>query len=167
MSYQDPVIAKLISVLNAQGPASLLNRYYFGDPLVVNKSALPAVFISRDKTVTGNDTVAEDYSRMGIAINVVYDLTRDFGQAFNNIQSSLAVYELMEGRGANYDFLPNSILGVLRGNYQLDATLYINLDKEVELDYGVTVNKRGEGIFAVEGVARFEVYHYQLSPQAP
>lgn len=162
--YRDPVIAKIIAVLNASGPVKLKNRYFQGDPVVVAKSQLPAVFISKDKTNIGNDTVSEDFSRMPMVLNVVYDLTRDFGQAFDNIDSATAVYEMLEARNPDYSLRSDSIAAVLRHNQQLDAHLYIDFDKDLELDYGVSIGKRGDGIFTVEGVCKFEVYGYQLQP---
>ena len=70
----------------------------------------------------------------------------------------------LEARDPSYALRPDSIAYVLRKFYQLDSKLYINLDKDMEIDYGVSVNKRGEGIFTVEGVIRIEVFHYQLAP---
>src|SRR5579885_510890 len=102
MVYQDPVLAKLVGLLNAEGPSELKNRYFFGDPLVVPRSQLPAVFITKDQTRIDEGSNAEDESRMVVVLNVVYDLTRDFNQAFNDINSANTLYDVVEGRNADY-----------------------------------------------------------------
>lgn len=164
-NYSDPVLAKIISVLNAEGPAALKGKYYQGDPVqVVNKSFLPAAFVTRDRTQVSNISNAEDESKMPIAINVVYDLTRDFNQAFNNISSSVSVYEWIEARNADYTLRDDSILYVLRKYQQLDRKLWINLSAPLEAHYGIGLQKRGPGIFSVEGIIRLEIIQHQIRP---
>jgi hypothetical protein len=129
--YRDPIIALIISLLNTSGPASLKNKYYHGDPVIVNKSLLPACFISKDTTSFGNESTSEDLVRMPLVINVVYDLTRDFNQAFDNVNSASAVYEMLEARNPDYSLRQDAIVAVLRHNQQIAPHLYINLDKDV------------------------------------
>jgi len=166
MVYQDPVLAKLVGLLNAEGPSELKNRYFFGDPLVVPRSQLPAVFITKDQTRIDEGSNAEDESRMVVVLNVVYDLTRDFNQAFNDINSANTLYDVVEGRNADYTLKPTSLAYILREHQALDQphNLWINHDTPLEPEYGVTVNKRGEGVYTVEAVLRIMVVHQQLRP---
>lgn len=162
--YRDPFITKLIGIFNAEGPASLKNRYYYGDPMVVAKSQLPAVFISKDKTTIAPETNEEDVSTIPMIINVVMDLTRDFGQAFNSINSMNQVYEAIEARNVDYTLRSDSLAYLLRKHMELDSQVWIDLSSGLELDYGVGMGKRGEGIFTVEGVMKFTVTHIQMRP---
>lgn len=162
--YRDPIIAKLISVLSASGPSFLKNRYFSGDPLQVPKSQLPAVFITKDNTTIAPATNAEDASVMPLVANVVLDLTRDWNQAFDRVNSSDMLYEAVEARNANYTLKSTSLAYLLRKNVQLDTNLWISADSELTIDYGVGIEKRGPGIFTVEAVLRFTVTHHQIRP---
>jgi hypothetical protein len=163
--YRDPVIELLKSVLNAHGPAALQNKYFTGDPLVVAKSRLPAVFITRDVTRITNEDVVNDRHDMAIVLNVVQDLTADFNQAFDQLNSSVTLYRWIEGRNADYTLRSDSLLYILR-NYQetIANNMWINMAEAVEASYGVTVNKRGNGIYSVEAVIHVLITALQMSP---
>lgn len=163
-TYRDPVITAIIALLNAEGHKDLKNRFFYGDPLLVNRSQLPAVFISRDSSSIDDEDVATDRSRMKMVINVVYDLTRDFNQDFANINSANAIYEYIEGRNDDFTLKTTSIAYILRKYQQINSHLYINLDVPLELDYGIGVEKRGQGVYTTEGVVRFEVMNIALQP---
>lgn len=163
-SYHDPMITRIIQILNAEGPSQLKNRYYYGDPLMVAKAMLPAVFITKDKTMIRSASTAEDELRMPMVINVVMDLTSDFNKAFNDTQSANTLYELVEGRDNHYQLKPTSIAYILRKYQQLDNQLWIDANTTLELDYGIGVQKRGPGIYTVESVIRLNVLHHQLRP---
>lgn len=167
MSLHDPVISKIIEKLNAEGPAFLKNRYFYGDPLVVNASNLPACFVCKDSTAVRIADSAQDEHRMNLFINVVLDMKRDFNQSFENINSASTLYDLMEGRGSNYAVRTDTIAYVLRKYQQLDTNLWINYDQELTIDYGVGIEKRGPGVFTVEAVARFSAEHLELNGGAP
>ena len=161
---RDPIVTKIIALFNASGPARLKNRYFYGDPLLVPKSQLPAVFISKDGTSIGNEDVATDRSELRYAINVVEDLTRDFNQAFDSIGATSLVEDYLEGLTDDYDLKPTSLAYILRKNQSIGPHLYINIEVPLELDYGVTIGKRGDGLYTVEGVLKFEVTALQMLP---
>lgn len=163
--YRDPIIARLAQLLTDEGPKELAGRYYHGDPVrVPGKSYLPAVFISKDDTTVGTVTNAEDETTTNLVINVVYDLSRDFSQAFDAISSSATLYDLIEGRGDDYTLKPASLVYVLRAHEQLDPNLWMNLEEPMAVEYGVGIEKRGEGIYTAEAVLRVQVKHHQLRP---
>lgn len=162
--YRDPIITKLIEVLEAEGPKQLKGRYYLGDPLVVPKSVLPAAFITKDTTVIDAETNAEDRSEITYVINVVYDLTRDFGSASKDGGSTNALYEVMEARDEHYNIAPGAICYVLRAHEQLDDQLWFSPGTTVEPSYGVGVEKRGAGLYSVEAVVKVTLRHIQLWP---
>lgn len=164
MSYKDPVITSLITVFNAEGPAQFKNRYYYGDPLQVGESALPAVFISKDTTAISAASLAETERSQKYVINVVYNLKRDFGKAFNDISAANSIYDLIEGCIDDFTLKSTSLSAILMKHQQLDSMLWINLDEPLELDYGTTINKRGEGVFTAEGVLKLTIVHHQIRP---
>lgn len=160
--YRDPVIQKVISGLQANGPEILRNSYYSGDPLRVAKSKLPAAFITKDSTTIREASNAEDQSVMPMVLNVVLDLTRDWGQAFDRVNSSDLLYEAVEARNDDYTLKSTSLAYQLRKNHQLDTNLWIS--GELSIEYGVGVEKRGPEIFTVEAILRFAVTHHQIRP---
>lgn len=162
--YKDPIITTIIGLFNSYGPPELKNRYFYGDPLQVPKSQLPAVFITKDGTDISNLTNAEDQAAISLVANVVLDLSRDFNQAFDNIASSNAMYDFMEGRDVNYELKPTSLCYILRKYQSLANNLWINPEQPLRPDYGIGVEKRGPGIFTVEGVIRFMVLQKQITP---
>ncbi|MET3349040.1 UNVERIFIED_ORG: hypothetical protein ABID57_000709 [Arthrobacter sp. UYEF1] len=164
MTYKDPIITRLITLFNAEGPTTLRNRYYYGDPLQVNEAALPAVFISKDMTQVSGASLAETQRAQRYVINVVYDLKRDFGKAFNDIAAANSIYDLIEGCNVDYTLKSTSLAAILLKHQQLGTELWINLNTDLELDYGTTINKRGEGIFTAEGVLKLSIVHHQVRP---
>ena len=165
--YKDPIIKRLITVLNAEGPPALKNRYYYGDPIMVAKSVLPACFITKDETLITAETNMEDRNAVRLVLNVVYDLTRDFNKSLEQITGANSLYEMMEGRDATtYNLLPNTIAYVLRKYQTLDGSgkLWIDIDTETSVDYGVRLEQRGPGIYTVEGVISCVVRHVEVKP---
>ncbi len=127
MTYRDPIITKLISLFNAEGPSTLKNRYYYGDPLQVGESALPAVFISKDTTTVSGASLAETERTQKYVINVVYDLKRDMGKAFNDIAAANSVYDLIEGCNDDYTLKSTSLSAIILKHQQLGTELWLSL----------------------------------------
>lgn len=164
--YRDPILERLITKLDTEGPAELKNRYFYGDPLQVPKSSLPACFVTKDTTRVDTAANAEIKTEMQVVLNVVFDLTRDFNQAFDNISSSNTLYDCLEGRNADYTLKPTSLVFILDKYQTLDTNLWIALGSPLEPDYGIGIEKRGPGIYTVEGVIRLTLIHHQLRPGA-
>ncbi len=163
--YEDPILIKIIKVLNEHGPVQLKNKYGLGDPIVVNQSQLPMAFISYDTLTVGDYTNAELESRLNVVINVVYDIKRDFMQGLSNVEGHMSLVELLSGRNSDYSLRVNSIMGALRAHQDLDNKLWIDVGTLSEVDYGVGLEKRGSGIYTAEGVLRFTVINQQLKPE--
>lgn len=164
--YRDPILDLLKTVLNDEGPAALKGRYYVGDPLIIGKAKMPAVFITRDKTRVNNDDVQDDMHIMPVVLNVVQDLTKDFNQAFDNLSSANTLYEWVEARNADMTLRSDSLLYVLRAHQEFANNLWINQAGGVEANYGVGIQKRGQGIYSVEAVIKLEIDLLQAQPPA-
>lgn len=163
--YRDPVLLKLRDVLNQYGPKQLKNRYYFGDPLIVNASELPACFMSIDSQTVDNVTNAELETRIFVVLNVVYDHRRDLMQALDNIESHMSIVDLIGGRNEDYSLKADSILGCLRAHEDLDTKLWIDVGSLSTADYGVGVEKRGPGIYTAEGIIRVQIINHSIKPE--
>lgn len=170
MIYRDPILVKLRDILNTDGPKVLKDRYYFGDPIVVNVSKLPACFISFDRQEVSNADNSHLESRMSIVFNVVYDHKRDINQALDNIESHMSVVDIIEGRydekNANpFAIRKDTLIGALRLHEDLGNNLWIDVGTASGAEYGLGIGKRGPGIYTAEGIVRIEVKHHQIKPE--
>lgn len=168
--YRDPILVKIRDILNQDGPKKLKDRYYFGDPIAVNVSNLPACFISFDRQQISNADNSHLESNMSVVFNVVYDHKRDLMQAFDNIESHMSVVDIIEGRHDEKDPNPyairkDTILGALRLHEDLGNNLWIDVGTTSDAEYGVGVGKRGPGIYTAEGIVRIQVKQHQLKPE--
>ena len=163
--YRDPLMAKLVQILNAEGPAQLKNKYYYGDPIVVPERMLPACFINFDWQRIHDADNAHLESIISVVFNVVWDTKRDMNQQLDNIEGHMSVVRMIAGRGDDYALLPDSIIGVLRKHQDLDTNLWIDVGTDTEADWGVGIGKRGPGIYTAEGILRTQLRHHQLKPE--
>ena len=69
--YEDPVIQKVIDLLEASGPSKLRGRYINGDVLLPNKSELPLCYITKDVTTAQPATNLEDENLFQLVATVI------------------------------------------------------------------------------------------------
>jgi len=165
--YKDPVIQKLIDVLEADGPADLKGKYHHGDVLVPAKSDLPMVTIARDRTRITQASDLEDDNIMPLVINILYDYTRDLTNDFDVAAGVTSLYQLVEERDeVNYRIKPGTIAWVLRNKQQLANKLWLAVgpNEVLDIDYGLGVERRGPGIFSVESVIRITARAHTARP---
>jgi hypothetical protein len=155
--YEDPVIAKVIELLDANGPSKLRGKYINGDVLSPNKSELPLCYIAKDETVAQPATNMEDEHLFQLVATVIFDWTQDLNEAYDIIAGTPELYEICEGRNGDYTVKEDTLLYQLRKSEQLDADLWIGIGTPVQISYGLGVDRRGPGSFSVEAVIRFAV----------
>lgn len=164
--YKDPVLERVKEWMNEHGPKELRGRYGVGDPGVVNKAQLarPMAFISYEDQSFAMSASHELGSTMPIVIDVVHDMTKDFGQGLD-ATSHLAVTELACGRNADFSVGEDSIVGVLRNHQDLSKTedslqLFVDLatTTTVEFDY----QNRDKGLVTAEARVRFALTTEQI-----
>lgn len=156
MQYEDPILAKLRNLLNEHGPKDLRNKYYLGDPMVVDKSSLPMCFISYERQSVIDDASYSIETHSTVLINVAYDLTRDFNSMAKRSGSHMALVKMICGRDSKNKLLPETILSVLR-QFQDEQSdeLIIDLGSQTEIEY--VVSERGGSVFTNEALIRFTV----------
>lgn len=171
--YRDPIIDKIIEKLEAEGPSELVGKYYNGDVLLVPKSELPICSIAKDTTrISPADNMTDD-NLMPLVLNVLYDYTSDLDQSSDIVAGVTGLYKMLEGRGQDdgagpYDLNANSIAYILRKYQTLDAAnnlwLQVGPSEETQIDYGLGIERRGPGIYSVEGVIRFSARVHTVRP---
>lgn len=159
--YQDPVIAKYIDLLKSK--CGSIRAYYEGEPVRVPVSDIPCVLISKRTTQVGPHTNAEDEHAIGMAITLITDIRKDLSTDDDMAKVAAGVsslYEIMEGRNADYSLKDTSILGVLRHNQNVDLTnnLRTDLSTVTRVDYSQTLQDRPSGQVQVECRLDFVAY---------
>ncbi len=162
--YKDPILNRIKEILDRDGPKELKGKYGIGDPGVVNKSQLPMCFISYEAQSLIDSTSAEWQSTLPIIVNVVYDMSRDFGQGLNATSHS-SLIELVCGRNDDFTIRDDSILGALRKNQDMTAEgdtyqLFIDVGTPTDIDFDY--QNRNKGLVTAEAVVRFRVITSQL-----
>ncbi len=123
MPKKDPIISKYISLIQANTEA--FKAFYVGDPIRIPASLLPCVIIAKRETQVHPLNNAEDEHTMALTLTVVSDIRNDLstGDSFDFVVQGIStLYDLVEGREADYSLKSSSILDILRANPVVDAT---------------------------------------------
>lgn len=163
--YRDPLLTKLIKMLEANGPKELVGHYVQGDVLAPNRSELPVVSIARQGTIVKSGGTMQDVHTSAIVMAVIYDWTQDLDQSFDLVRGSTALYRLIEERNDDYSAKENTLVYALRAFQKLHDNVFISIrDEGLRVDYGLGWEKRGSNIFSVEGILRFNIELTQEKP---
>lgn len=100
-----------------QGP---FKGFREGDPIIPAQSILPALFISEKQTNYELGPTGFDQVEHQIIIQVVYNKKDDYGKPDEASSLDRTLDEITQARDATTnEFLPNTIMGVLRKNYTM------------------------------------------------
>lgn len=143
--YIDPIIKKYTDLIAGMMPD--FKVIYQGEPTAVPASNLPCLIISKRATAVGKETNVEDAHEIGLSFTVVTDIRSELSTSQTEgqiIEGVAQLYDMVEGREADYTLKTNSLLGILRGNLWVDQTanLRTDLSTVTRVDYGETLQKR-------------------------
>lgn len=161
--YTDPIIRKYQELIKAAMPG-VFKSFYQGDPVRIPKSSLPALIISKTQTTTEVFTDVEDDHRISLVLTVVSDMRDERSEDMEMSTGVAKLYDILEGRDANYKLKTDTVLHVLRSNIGVDTALNLRTDlgTSTRVDYGMTINKRQDGGYAIEGSVEFLARYSQL-----
>lgn len=161
--YTDPIIKKYQQLIEVAMPG-VFKSFYQGDPVRIPKSNLPALIISKTQTTTEVFTDVEDDHRISLILTVVSDMRDERSDDMEMSTGVAKLYDILEGRDANYKLKTDTVLHVLRSNIGVDTALNLRTDlgTNTRVDYGMTINKRQDGGYAVEGTVEFLARYSQL-----
>jgi len=162
--YKDPIIQKVIDVLNTQGPSKLRGRYTNGDVLLPNKTELPMCYVTKDQVAAQPANNMEDEHLQMMVATVILDFTQDMNAAYGMVAGVSELFQFCEERNSDYELLPNSLLYILRNNQQIDDKMWIGIGTPVQINYGLGIERRGPGIFSIEATIRFTVKLHLPAP---
>jgi hypothetical protein len=161
--YVDPIIKKLFDTIDASDGGSI-KRFFYGDPLLVAKSDLPILIASKDNTIIGDESNAEDYHRMNIVLTLVVDIRQSLGDDDNyDVHAGWQkLYDIIEGRESTFELKSTSLIDILRSNEDLGNNAHIDLQNPMNVDYGLTLGKRGENSWAWEANITVPIFFSQI-----
>lgn len=162
--YRDPIIAKLIEFLEANGPTRLHGKYINGDVLLPNKSDLPICYVTKDQVLAQPANNMEDEHLQMIVATIILDHTRDLDEAYDMVAGVSELWEMCEARGDDFQLLEDTMLYQLRNSQQVAPKMWIGLGTPVQINYGMGVERRGPGIFSIEASIRFTVRLHLPAP---
>lgn len=161
--YVDPILKKYADIITAANKE--IKMVYYGDPIRIPASSLPALVIAKIDTAVTNHSNVEDLHRMRISFTVVTDVRDTIADDKTMVAGVNAMYNLMEGRVAGtYVLREDSILNILRTNVELDSAqnLRTDLDSMTRVEYGMTVDKRSEAGWSIEGAIEVTAHFIQV-----
>jgi len=162
--YRDPVISRVIKLLNLYGPAELKNRYYQGDIIMPARSIMPFCSIAIDTESIQSADSMEDLAVIPLIFTVVVATTTDI-KSFDLASGTTKLYELFVARNADYSLRSDCIAYVIRKYAQLDNKMFIAInDMPLTADFGIGVGRRGPGVFSIEGNIKASVALYTPTP---
>ena len=165
--YNDPILKKIVEILNLYGPVKFKNRWTTGDALSIPKEALPRGFVAYSSENISDIAAGTLRDNAEIVISVAVDATKEFSSPTTRADSHEQVVEAIAGKNSDYSFKSDSVVGCLRAHQDLDVeqNLYIEVGSETTIEYGLGLEKRGPGVVTAEGVLRFRITHDQNKPQ--
>lgn len=164
--YNDPILKKIIEILNLYGPKKLKNRWTTGDVLSIPKGAFPRGFVAYSSENISDIAAGMLRDNAEIVLSVVVDATAEFNSPTTRADSHEQVIGAIAGKNADYSFKADSVVGCLRAHQDLDVpqNLFIEVGSETVIEYGLGLEKRGPGVVTAEGVMRFRITHDQPKP---
>lgn len=163
VQYKDPVITKFIDLIKSKN--DIYKKFYYGDPIRVPVSAMPAMIISKVASEATEFSNAEDEHNMKITFTVVTDIRKDISDDTSMAPGTNMLYYLLEGRDpTTLDLVPECLLNILRHNVDLyqGNKLYTDVGTKTGVSYAITIGKRQEDMFGIEGSITIIAKHVQL-----
>lgn len=150
--YQDPILKKYVELIKSK--TNIFKSIYYGDPIRIPSSSLPALIITKLDTRARKETSADDMHEINISFTVVADIRDTISDDKEMVAGTNSLYNIMEGREEDLTLKTHSLLHILRNNILIDETndLRTNLSTPTTVDYGMTVGKRGADSYGIEAV---------------
>ena len=161
--YKDSIMKKYVELITDKMPG-MFKGVYFGDPMQIPFSNMPALIIYKNSSQIKAISNGEDEHLISLTFNVVYMTSQQISDDKTMAAGVSALYELVEGRDDNYKLNANCLLNILRSNQIVDAAhnLRTDLATATQTDYTFTFNKRGKDVYTQEATVKFVVDFIQL-----
>jgi hypothetical protein len=152
MPTPDPILKMYVDLITSK--TKVFRGIYFGDPVRIPVSMLPALIAAKKGTLTSPFSNTEDVHKTTLVFTVVTDIRADFSDETTMVPGNATLYDLMEGRDSTTMALKvTSLLGILRSNVNIDQEhqVWTDIDTPTRIDYGLVMNKRQQPSWSIEG----------------
>ena len=163
--YKDPIMKKYFDLIESVIGTSFFKGLYYGDPIKIPISNLPALIISKDETRADVLTSAEDVHQIALTLTVVTDIRDDINDDKSLAPGTSSLYDILEGRESDtLKLKTKSLLHILRNNVDVDTALGLRTDlgSITRVDYGMTVGKRQKDQWSIEAQLEFNAHFSQI-----
>lgn len=154
----DPIIQKYIDLIKAN--TNVFKAFYVGDPIRVPVSRMPCLIVAKNMTSTEPFSNTEDIHTIQLVFTVVADVRKDISDETTLTPGNSSMYDIMEGRDpSTYQLKPQSLLGILRKNVNVDRAhqIWTDIKSATKIEYGLLINKRQENSWSIEGAITVQV----------
>jgi len=116
-----------------------IKRYFYGDPIIINVSSLPALIVENasqeiTQKATGQDEITNTYN-----IRLVFNKKSEIGKNPEEVSSERTIAQLVAGRDESGNYDATSIVGILRKYFTLGDLIN---DQQISIDY--SIGERGD-----------------------
>lgn len=160
--YIDPIMKKYGDLVTAN--TKRFKRIFYGDPIRIGTSELPALVIAKIDTGINNLTNTEDEHTVKLSLTVVTDVRETINDDKTMVRGVNELYNIMEGRDSTYKLKTDSLLHIIRHNVELDIAnqLRTDLNTMSRVDYGMTMGKRQQEAWSIEGTMTLSAHFTQV-----
>lgn len=157
----DPIIKTYFDLIKAN--AGSFRSYYYGDPVRIPASSLPALIGTRRATSTTWSDSANDEHTMELVFTVVIDIRPNISDDTTLVPGWNALFDLVEGRDPDTLLLKSqSLLNILRHNFAPANNLWTSMRTPTRVEYGLVANKRQPGQWSIEAAITTAASFIQL-----
>lgn len=163
--YKDPIMKKYFDLITGIVGEGVFKGLYYGDPIKIPQTRLPALIISKDESRMSVLSNVEDEHLMAFTLTVVSDIRAEINDDKEIAPGVASLYNIIEGREDDtLKLKTKSILHILRNNVDVDTSLGLRTDlgSITRADYGLTVGKRANDAWAIEAQVEFIAHFTQL-----
>lgn len=116
-----------------------IKSYYFGDPLTLPVSNLPAIIVSKRTTNISQGATGLDEADKIYSVKLVFNKKDEIGKNPSEVAIQRTMADIIEGTDESGNFTAQSIMGVLRSYFTLGNTIN---DQLIGIEYFLT--ERGD-----------------------
>jgi len=116
-----------------------IKKYFYGDPIVINVSSLPALVVENTsqeitQKATGQDEITNTYN-----IRLILNKKSEVGKNPEEVTLERTIAQLISGRDSDGNYNATSIVGILRKYFTLGDLIN---DQQIAIDY--STGERGD-----------------------
>jgi len=133
--FKDTIADEIIDLLKTNLGSAGFKQFYFGDPIAIPQSLLPAIVVEFRSSNIEVATTAQDDIFDTVVIKLIFNKKDEFNKSANEVAGHRRLRELVQGVDAsNGEVSQSSVVGILRKNFTLSSN---SDNQEIVIDYGI------------------------------